>query len=450
MHTVIDHNINHDAKDLTTNYRFESEVLRILSRAKYDGFTLPDWRTKVAMNILIKQMKADGFWQKPDSILNLAYNNPALANFSMINWKNPWSITNLVNYSADWSNAGWTVSGVSVTKNINSGIAPDGSNTACLINDSDGSATCFKQNIVSNSTTITYSVYTKGVTSLITRHFLLRNQTTGTNFTLGSFNHNTGTFNIGDGWTSTSVGNGWYRLSYTQSTGISVGDNLIIYWGGTGGAGQAGQFLVWGAQVEDRNTASRYTKTTASPIYGNGLASVHGGMTYTTQGWEGNGIDGYVDLHYNPVQSGVNFLQNDCNITLVNYKIAGLPFYLTGYGSSTGGFRRITNLNSVGQNLNSGNMTNSVSMAGIGLKSIYRTNSTTLNMVNRGTLVTESTPATASPTNSSQLLLRNTTDYTNGGISVFLMGGSLTFDQTQNFRSYYNKFLTELGLTPTA
>lgn len=314
MQQLKDYTATINGKKYSPEYTLENETKLILARAKAENYTLPDWNTTVKINVLIKNMISDGFWQKQDTIFNFAYNNPNLANFSLINWKNPFSVTNLVTYSLDMSHSSWNSGGAQKTPNTTDTLAPDGTMTACKLDDtgaSENPSVPSKQLIIANSSTVTYSIYTKSGTAT-SRTFLLRNETTTVEFTPGIFDYATGII-TGTGWIVKNVGNGWYYLSYTIKTGISIGNNLRIYYGRPAQAtiGATETWYVWGPQVEDRDKASRYVPTGANPIYGNGMATSHGGITYSEMGYEGNAIDAYINTHYNPVQTGQNYTLNN-------------------------------------------------------------------------------------------------------------------------------------------
>ena len=84
--------------------------------------------------------------------------------------------------------------------------------------------------------------------------FLLRNDSTATNFDILTFATNTGV-NASDtpGWTIKPLGNGWYRISYRRTEGITRGNQLRIYYG-RGGASTltAGVFLARPSVCEGR------------------------------------------------------------------------------------------------------------------------------------------------------------------------------------------------------
>jgi hypothetical protein len=171
---------------------------------------------------------------------------------------------NLARWSQDFSQSVW---GKSIYDTITTGsIAPDGTPTAALIDETSASlapATFSQGSIIATSSTITYSVYTKKGTAT-SRSFLLRNGTTSTNFTGLTFSYNISS--TAPGWTVQDVGDGWFRLSYKQTTGITPGDSLVIYAGRTGAAaaGSTQTWYLWGAQAEATSYATPYIISTAT------------------------------------------------------------------------------------------------------------------------------------------------------------------------------------------
>ena len=164
--------------------------------------------------------------------------------------------TNLLTYSADFSNAAWTKTASSITSAAN--IAPDGTQTGSkLVANSTSTTHYVSQTITSQAASWTYSVYAKA--GEYNRLVLFANLP---NYI--GFNLSTGTVEstLGTGWTSasiTAVGNGWYRCSGT-STSIATGTAVYIsvfnasYTNGNTaptfvGDGYSGIYI-WGAQLE--------------------------------------------------------------------------------------------------------------------------------------------------------------------------------------------------------
>lgn len=440
------------AKDASSNFgklKLLHETAAIFERAKSEGFTFPNNSLKWKMNDLIKNMIADGYWHKQDTHFNFAYNNSGLANFSRINWKNPFSVTNLVTHSVDWGSTTWGSGGS--TKTSNSIMAPNGTMTGCLIDDTTANSETGipqKQNIVANSTIITYSIYTKAG-SAISRNFLLRNTTTATNFSVGNFNYILGQFNSGGVWSSIYTGDGWYRLSYSQTTNISIGDILTLYYGRTStSTGNTNSWYVWGAQVEDGNKASQYVATGANPIYGNGLASVHGGMTYTSEGWRSNGVDGYINLHYNPAQSGKNYTAANAGFGIIGKSPATGRIAVS---SINGTDVLLQNLNSTIQRVNnSENLNSAIDLSGDGYKYICRNSQFDGFAINNSVQFPTEWNSPPSLNSSYFLFQKSGSQFYEGTLYAGNAGAALTYEQTQNFRQYYNEFLSKIGLNPIA
>jgi hypothetical protein len=178
--------------------------------------------------------------------------------------------TNLQTYSADFTNAVWAKTNITVT--AAAAVSPDGTSNAQKIEATASAGTTFTGPATAvAATSATFSVYVKQGTGATTANaFLLRNNTTATNLIAGTLNYSTGvwTYSIGStGVVVTNAGNGWWRVQITASSGITSGDSLIAYVGFTGGAHTAGDHLfAYGAQLETGAFASSYIPTVASQV----------------------------------------------------------------------------------------------------------------------------------------------------------------------------------------
>jgi hypothetical protein len=162
---------------------------------------------------------------------------------------------NLLTYTQEFDNAVWTKTNTTVT--ANSLAAPDGTVTADTLTAS--AAAGAGQQTFQTITTIgtgnyVFSIYVKqGSGATDSNLFLVRNQTTGVNPALISFNYQTGVVTQTDGYgaTAVSAGNGWWRIVIPFTLTATVGDAIRFYTGSSGAVETPGEFFyVWGAQVE--------------------------------------------------------------------------------------------------------------------------------------------------------------------------------------------------------
>lgn len=427
-----------------------AETDAVLSRAEYEGYTLPNDNGIIALDCNIRERINEGIWQETDYRLMLSHNDALLDKFALINWKSPWSITNLVTQSNNWADSSW--GGNTKIPNSPGTLAPDGTQTACYITDVGRTTLVRKTGIIANATSLTYSIYVKPVTATFST-FLFRNETTATNFTSGIITFATGVI-TGAGWSAQNVGNGWFRVQYTQSTGISIGDDMAIYYGRTSstGAPSTADWYVWGAQVEDRDKASKYVSTGSNAIYGNGLATAHGGVSYTVNGFDTGGVDGYLNLHYNPSKTGINYQANRGGVGVVLYNSGGYPIT---QDNTTNSASMLTPSNSAVQRLNNvADLGAAIDLSGDGTKYLQRTGASageyTNNGVDGSVTFANSGAITDRFFNVGRARISSAYAYSQTRISMLHVFGNLTAAQRQKSRDIDNKYLQRIGLTPIA
>jgi hypothetical protein len=199
--------------------------------------------------------------------------------------------TNLLTYSADFSNAAWVKSRASITSNTI--VAPDGTLTGDkLVEDTTATNTHYIVQTYSytSGTAYNYSFYAKAAER--TRVAILAFPTNSV-FTSSTaiFNLSTGLITRQDaGFTSasiTNVGNGWYRCSIaitaaataTGSIGILLanGDTSVTYTGD----GYSGAYI-WGAQLEAGAFPTSYIATTAATVTRNADIATMTGSNFTS------------------------------------------------------------------------------------------------------------------------------------------------------------------------
>ena len=222
----------------------------------------------------------------------------------------------------------WTRSNVSFTGTTTT--APDGTSVAPLTVTTTAATTMSRATSGAGSAGgNSYSIYVKkgsGATDL--NKFILRNTTTTTVLLNITFNYDTGaiTYVTGSsGASAQNVGNGWWRLTLTATTGISAGNTITCFAGASGNSETAGMYVyVWGAQLEAGSFATSYIPTTtASVTRAADVVKLTGSALTTLQGSVGS-----VLVETNGINGASEFSR------LVGTDGSGEQSYLT-YGSST-------------------------------------------------------------------------------------------------------------------
>ena len=194
---------------------------------------------------------------------------------------------NLVLYSQAFDNAAWAKNGITVT--ANSVAAPDGTTTAETIDDGtvNGYHEVTQGFAPASGTNYTISVYAKQPASNSRRYLNLSVWTGGSAYAAAIFDLQTQAISSGaqgsgyaivsSSCTETYSGSGWFRCVLTVTSGSSATTYFSICTSNTAtiSSGNYGlitytgsnqQLYIWGAQLEQRSSATAYTATTTQAI----------------------------------------------------------------------------------------------------------------------------------------------------------------------------------------
>jgi hypothetical protein len=422
---------------------YSSELRAIINRAIAEGFTLPSVTTLEVIDVLIRQMILDGYWQKRDLILNFAYNDINCRDFSRINWKNPTGnlatetnpFYNLFPRSEELDNGLW--SKVVTTITTNNTIAPDGTLTGDLLTAGgitsrvQGSATINNNIIIGLGLKYNYSCYAKAGT-----HSILRiAQGTGNIATFDLINVTAVNNGNGQNATITAEPNGWYRCSVDIE--LTTSNIPAFFYGGAVGT----SMYLWGLQATEGFGVKPYQKTEQN----------YSSLQYSTQGFHGGvnwnaSVSSYqMNTGYNPFTDGINYsLNNASQDVIVQNNINTNNWVGAAEGTSSNNLR----IGSAGINSNinasSGNLNSAIDTTSLGYIGLNRINSTDIKVVVKN-VISDRTQTSTSINNNNQLLWRRLTSSQGGRYSYFSMGAEVV-TEGQLFRTAYTNYLNSIGL----
>ncbi len=183
-----------------------------------------------------------------------------------------------------------------------------------------------------------------------------------------------------------------------------------------------------------------------------GISNLFGGLTYQTNGFKGNGTDAYINTLVNALPTltiPYNYTVNNAGRMMVFSEdvISGQPY--DGQGGTNNRLSSSSSSTSVTRINSTSAIPSPVNTQGVGFKGLMRDSATAIRFQNLST-VTSTTQITPTISNDTQFILRAGASYGSGCVSMYYLGGSLSNSQMSNFRTYYNTFLTNIGLTAYA
>jgi hypothetical protein len=174
----------------------------------------------------------------------------------------PTTVKNLLGFTQEFDNAGWTKSGASVSANV--AAAPDGSMTADKVIVNNGQSTIgndsaggiFQNPAGTSAIPYVYSFFAKAaeVTSVRIRETVSTGARARISLVDGSVIYESGS-SANFGVTATDVGNGWWRVAAYRTPASTLG--YAIKPGIDTGDGTSGIFI-WGAQLSDSASLDPY------------------------------------------------------------------------------------------------------------------------------------------------------------------------------------------------
>ena len=194
--------------------------------------------------------------------------------------------TNLFTYSEDFSDSDWAKTDSSITANTI--VAPDGALTGDKFIPASGATGLLEQTQTgSGLTTYTFSIYLKKgedtSTLLVLRGAAFANRAqVNVNLSTGTLSSivSVGTFTSAVA-NIISVGNGWYRVSLTGTTGSGEATIRGRVTSDSSGDGFSGIYI-WGAQLEEASFSTSYIPTVASQVTRSADVAVMTGTNFSS------------------------------------------------------------------------------------------------------------------------------------------------------------------------
>lgn len=400
-----------------------------------------------AINTLINGLKANNLWTKMKAVYPFVTD-----------------IKNMLAYTEDFTNANWGKQNITVT--ANSIIAPDGTTTADTVTStaSGASYVILSQALppLTNGQIYTISRYVKagtanfctlGLHALADAFFDLNNLTysfSGTGAVSASI---------------TDVGNGWRRITATYTWSgttynayFAMASSLTNYFNNTVGNYQ----YTWGGQLEIGSVATAYQPILGANNYATNVAAqmkfnlvnpqdtdaafrlaFSGGWTYSTNGAQPNGTNGFADTFLIPntslstSSSHLSFYSRTNTTSGTGYELARTHYALiTQFSGNT----FYANLETVGSYAASYTSTN-----GLGHFIASRINNTTTQGFKNGLKVINASQNSSLATSSLIISNNGLSNYSNKQTAFVSIGDGFTDAEAALFYQLIQQFQTDLS-----
>lgn len=176
------------------------------------------------------------------------------------------------------------------------------------------------------------------------------------------------------------------------------------------------------------------------------LADYVNAISYTTKGPQGDGVSAYVDNNFNCSTNGVNYTLNSAGRIMYLETIPSIEIRLEGNGVLSTNRMLYAAAANTNMRINSNNnLSSTFATTGTGLKAIMRSDSTNVECYNETTRSALTQTSSAIP-NEDQFLMRDTSNYSNPCIGLYLITGYLTQTEVQAIRTAYLTYRTAIGL----
>lgn len=437
-----------NSREYYGNYPFQPETKAILKSAEELQYATPSFYQRVFIDLKIKAMKLSGVWDKFDVYYNFGYNKPLLDdNIKFV--ASVWGTGRLARVWDSNTINPFGYRGANKTLPTEETFQHRITNAGRYVN-------------IEIDTPVTVSCYVKPDEYKYIKVANVPMVSDGVQgFYYATFNLETmeiTDISSGSNAKIEKASYGWFRVSLTahavaglfRMSVIVLDDNKQENFAGNNVDG----IYMWGTQidygVEPKSFNPVLDEFSLIDWKNPGrVANRFGGMFFTLGGWIGNGLNGYIDTNFNPLVHGVNYTLNNASRISVFYYDAGSSNTVNVIdGVNINGILNSSRLQ-VGTQyfINQANFNNTpsvgIDLTGTGLKAIVRKSENDLLAVNKSLSVSSTQPSSLMP-NTNQFVLRRGggggTAYGASGISVYALGASLSYEQTQQLRTIENNW----------